>query len=101
MIVVKVTYTVKEGYINTNKELIRTFLQNFEMLDKTLFQYSVFLAADGATFIHISQYKNKEIQEILLNIPSFLRFQEERDKNLVSQPQIEFLDYVGGSRDVY
>ena len=101
MIVVKVTYTVNDEYVNTNKELIQKFLTDFKKLDSTQFLYSILQTEDGKTFIHTSQYKNKEIQQILLNTPSFLRFQEQRDKNLVSDPKIEFLSYVGASKEVF
>ena len=101
MIVVKVTYTVEDAYVNTNKEVIQNFLADFKKLDETEFLYTILQTEDGKTFIHTSQYKNKEIQQLLLNTPSFLRFQEERDKNLVSEPQIEFLRFVGASKEVF
>ena len=101
MIVVKVTYTVNDAYVNTNKELIQVFLTDFKKLDNTQFLYSIFQNEDGKTFIHTSQYKDKEIQKILLNTPSFLHFQEQRDKNLASEPKIEFLNYVGASKEVF
>ncbi len=100
MIVVKVSYTVHDAYVNTNKEMINTFLADFKKLDPTLFLYSIFQSEDGKTFIHTSQYKNKAIQHILLTTPSFLRFQEQRDKHLVCEPTIEFLQYVGASKEI-
>lgn len=101
MIVVKVTYTVNDEYANTNKELIQKFLSDFKKLERTQFLYSIFQSEDGKTFIHTSQYKNKDIQQVLLNMPSFLHFQEQRDKNLASEPKIEFLKYVGASKEVF
>lgn|SRR5690606_13275025 len=98
MIVVKVTYTVNDVYVNTNKEMIQAFLTDFKKLDGTQFLYSILQTEDGKTFIHISQYKNKDIQQILLNTPSFLHFQEQRDKNLVSEPKIEVLNFIGSSK---
>lgn len=100
MIVVKVTYTVNNTYVSINKEMIQAFLTDFRKLDSAQFLYSVFQSEDGKTFIHTSQYKNKEIQQTLLNTPSFLHFQEQRDKNLASEPTIEFLNYVGSSKEV-
>lgn len=100
MIVVKVTYTVKDAYENTNKEMIQAFLADFKQLDNSQFLYTVLQTEDEQTFIHTSQYKNKDIQQTLLNTPSFLRFQKQRDENLASEPKIEFLKYVGASREV-
>lgn len=99
MIVVKVIYRVSEAYVNTNKEMIQRFLTDFEKLDHTQFLYTIFQGEDNS-FIHMSQYKNKEIQQTLLNTPSFLHFQEQRDKNLVSEPEIELLNFVGSSKDM-
>ncbi len=101
MIVVKVTYTVNDVYVNTNKEMIQAFLSDFKKLDSKQFLYSILQTEDGKTFIHTSQYKNKAIQQTLLNTPSFLHFQEQRDKNLASEPTIEFLNYVGASKEVF
>ena len=100
MIAVKVTYTVKDDYVDSNKKLIEKFLTDFKKLDHTQFLYSIFQSEDGKTFIHTSQYKNKEIQQTLLNTSSFLHFQELRDKNLVSTT-IEFLNYVGASKEIF
>lgn len=98
MIVVKVEYTVNDDYVNTNREMIYTFLTDFKKLDHTQVLYTIFQTADSNTFIHISQYKNKKIQDVLLHTPSFLRFQEERDKNLASKPKIEVLTPFGNSK---
>jgi len=100
MIVVKVTYTVNEEHVATNKELIDAFLLDFKKLDNSRFLYTIFQKKDGCTFVHLSQYHDKAIQEELLQVPSFLQFQQERDKNLSGEPQIEVLDYVGASGDV-
>lgn len=100
MIVVIVTYTVNDMYVNTNKEMIQAFLTDFKKLDSTEFLYSIFQTEDGKTFIHTSQYKNKEIQQTILTTPSFLRFQEQRDKNLASEPKIEVLNFIGSSKAI-
>jgi hypothetical protein len=101
MIVVRATYTVNGEYADQNKEMVEAFLTDFKKLDSKQFLYSVFQMGDGKTFVHLSQYQNKGIQQELLNTPSFIQFQEQRDKNLLSEPQIEFLDFIGASRDVF
>lgn len=101
MIVVKVTYKVNDAYVSSNLERIQNFPADFKRLDPAQFVYTVFQGTDSNTFIHISQYKNKEIQETLLNTPSFLYFQEQRDKNLTTEPVIEVLNYIGSSKDVF
>lgn len=101
MIAVKVTYSVNDAYINTNKELIQKFLTDFRKLDSSQFLYTVFQTKDGKNFIHISQYKNEAIQQVLLNTPSFVYFQQQRDNNLASEPTIEMLNHIGASKEVF
>lgn len=100
MITVKVTYTVKGDYVNANKDAIQHFMTDFKKLDNTLFLYSVFQTEGGNTFVHLSQYQNKEIQQALLNTESFVQFQKQRDQNLTSEPQIEVLNFIGSSKEV-
>lgn len=100
MIIVQVNYTVEEAYVNTNKARIEAFLKDFKKLEKSDFLYSIFQSQDGQTFTHLSQYKNKAIQETLLSTPSFVQFQEERDQHLTAAPRIEFLNFTGASKEV-
>ena len=101
MIVVKVTYTVNDNYINDNKKMIQAFLADFKKLDNSQFLYTILQSEDGKTFTHISQYQDKNIQQQLLTTPSFLHFQEQRDKNLASAAKIEILNYIGASREIF
>ena len=101
MIIVKVTYSVKNEYVNDNKEMIQKFLSAFHNLDHDQFLYSVFQTGDQNTFVHLSQYKNEEIQHKLLHMDSFLQFQNKRDQNLVAEPSVEFLSFIGASRSIF
>ena len=98
MISVIVTYKIKEEFIEQNKSNIEKFIQDFEKLDSSEFQYKVFTKQDGTTFVHHSLYKNEQIQKELLNVPSFLEFQKQRDEiGLDGKPEIEFLDLFASS----
>jgi hypothetical protein len=100
MISVKVTYTVKQGFVATNKQNIQQFMNDFKTLGND-FRYTVFAAADGKTFIHLSQYKDEAIQKQLLETPSFKSFQQQRDESgLEMAPQIEVLTLVEASHDI-
>lgn len=92
MFAVKVEYEVQENYISQNKERITSFLMAFKEMDQSRFRYSVFQEKDTNKFIHLSEYQDEEIQKELLANPVFLKFQEERDKNLKSQPSIAWLN---------
>lgn len=100
MIAVKVTYSVTPEYVSSNKEAIENFLTDFKKLDGTQFLYSVFQIGGSNTFVHLSQYQNKDIQQELLNTSSFVQFQKQRDQNLATEPQIEFLNFIGSSKEV-
>lgn len=97
MINVIVTYTIPKGFVETNKTNIARFLQDFENLNQSEFSYRI-LQKDEQTFVHISKYENEEIQKQLLNIPSFLEFQKQRDESCDDiQQKIEVLEFVGSS----
>ncbi len=95
MINVIVSYTVKPEFVSENKGNIQKFLNDFKTLDQTKFEYKVFVKEDGVTFVHFSNYENEEIQNEVLNIPSFKEFQRLRDESgLNDSHKIEFLKSV-------
>lgn len=101
MITVKVTYTVKAEFVAQNKANISRFLDDFKKLDTATFRYSIFLQKDGITFVHISSYKNEEVQKRILETPSFKAFQKERDESgLGNTHQLEVLEFVGASSEL-
>ena len=98
MISVKVSYTVKAEYVVQNKQNISAFLADFKKLSTAGFLCNVYLQQDGLTFLHISMYESEEVQTLVLNVPSFLKFQSERDEiGLANEPEITYLDLVGSS----
>lgn len=94
MFAVKVEYEVFPEYEGENRNRIQDFLKAFEGLDNSRFRYSVLQDRESKRFIHLSEYKDEEIQKELLSNPIFLKFQEERDKNLKEAPSIIWLDCV-------
>jgi quinol monooxygenase YgiN len=102
MIVVKVNYTVRPEYVEKNKQNIKTFMADFKNLNNDEFRYIVHVGADRQTFYHISMYQNTEIQKALLDVPSFKSFQQQRDDSgLEGEPQIEVLQTVDASYQVF
>ncbi|PWV54462.1 hypothetical protein [Chitinophaga sp. S165] len=98
MITVKVTYTVKSGFKDQNLANIRTFMEDFRQLPAD-FQYNVYNT--GNTFIHLSHYKNEQVQAATLNTLSFRTFQQRRDESgLEVHPQIEVLELAAGTMEV-
>lgn len=95
MINVIVTYTVNPEFVSENKKNIQKFLNDFKNLDQTKFEYKVFVKEDGVTFVHFSNYDNEEVQNEVLNIPSFKEFQKLRDESgLHDSHKVEFLKSV-------
>ena len=102
MITVKVTYTVKPEFVEKNKQNISLFMNDFKKWDSSDFRYSVYLEADGLTFLHFSTYRNEEIQKEILNVESFKTFQKERDESgLNNTHQAEILDFIDSSFNTF
>jgi quinol monooxygenase YgiN len=100
MITVQVTYTVNPAFAAQNKENISRFLEDFKQLDTTAFWYHVYVLEDGVTFLHFSSYRDKAIQDQVLQMPSFKAFQQERDDSgLNDSHAVRVLQLVGASSD--
>lgn len=98
MISVQVSYTVKPDFVEQNKKNIHNFLSDFKKLVTSNFLYSVYLKEDGLTFVHVSMYENEQVQNQILNVPSFLQFQKERDDSgLNGSHKIENINLIGSS----
>ena len=98
MIHVIVSYRVKPQFVEQNKLNIARFLKNFQDLDQNKFNYKVLLNPDGQTFTHISHYENVDMQQEILNEPSFLDFQKQRDgSGLDGSHQVQVLEYIGSA----
>jgi hypothetical protein len=98
MISVHTSYTVKAEFVQKNKENIALFLSDFKNLPQCNFLYNVFIKEDSLTFVHIAMYESEQDQNTVLNVPSFLQFQKERDESGLNEtPKIEFIELVGSS----
>lgn len=100
MITVKVTYGVKKEFAAKNKENIGVFMADFQAMDSEDFKYDVYILDDETTFVHISCYANKQIQEQVLSTPSFIQFQQQRDDSgLMVAHHIEVLHGFASSHN--
>jgi hypothetical protein len=101
MIIVKVTYTVNADYSARNQENIDQFMVSFRALGRDDFRYTAFKLNDNKTFVHLSVYKNEQIQQTLLDMPLFRSFQKQRDDSGLEQsPTIEVMRLAGSSHDL-
>ncbi len=98
MIAVQVTYQINAEFVEENKRNIAAFLADFRELQHSKFLYHVYVKEDGLTFVHVSMYENEEIQQQILNTPSFLSFQQHRDERGLTAPAvIEPMEHLGSS----
>ena len=98
MINVIVSYRVKPQFVQENKLNIEKFLKSFQELDQKKFNYNVFLNSDGVTFTHVSRYQDENMQQEVLNVPSFLDFQKKRDDSgLDGSHSVQVLEYLGST----
>ena len=99
MIIVKVSYTVTPEFVQKNRENIDQFMIDFQKMNS--FKYNVYLADDGITFVHLSHFKNADIQKQVLAVPSFLEFQKQRDESgLNNTHNVEMLNIVAASSNI-
>lgn len=101
MIIVKVSYTVKAEYIQQNRENINLMMADFQKMSSNDFRYHVYLMDDGKTFVHLSHFKDQDVQKKVLAVPSFLAFQKQRDESgLDNTHKVEELSFVAASTDI-
>lgn len=94
MINVHVSYTVKPEFVEQNKKNIALFLEDFKIL-KADFRYEVFMVENTTTFVHASSYKNEDVQNRVLNLPSFLAFKKARDESgLNGSHKVQILELI-------
>ena len=98
MINVLVSYQVKPEFVEENKHNIHRFLSDFKRLDKSKFNYTVYVKEDGVTFVHSSNYSDEKIQQEVLSVSSFVEFQRKRDESgLNNSHKVTVLDFIGSS----
>jgi hypothetical protein len=99
---VKVQYTVKKEYVETNKANIRQVMSDLKAINDPNIKYSAFLLDDGKSFVHFVMRIDKDAQKTLSELPSFQDFQQQlRASEPEVPPQAEDLTLVGLSWDVF
>ena len=99
---VKVQYTVKEEYVETNKANIRRVMAALRQANNPDIKYSTFLLDDGKTFVHIAMRANEEAQATLSGLEEFQQFQQAlRASGPESPPKAENLNLVATAWDIF
>ena len=99
---VKVEYTLKADYADTNKRNIRKVMADLQEIANPGIKYSVFLLDDGKTFVHFGIYSDQAALDVVNNLPSFQFF---RDQLKTSGPEVppkgDDLNLVDSSYEIF
>lgn len=99
---VKVQYTVKADYVETNKKNIARVMRDLREINSPDIKYSAFLLDDGKTFVHFVMRANEEAGNILSNLESFKEFQQQLGNSSPElPPKAENLTMVATSWDIF
>jgi hypothetical protein len=99
---VKVQYTVKAEYAETNKKNIARVMAALRKIDNPDIKYSAFLLADGKTFVHFVMRANPEAAKVLSELQEFQDFQQGlRASGPEAPPNAEDLTFVGSNWDFF
>ena len=99
---VKVEYTVKEAYVETNKANIAKVMAAVRKLNNPDLKYCTFLLDDGVTFVHLALRANEAANAILGEMPEFQSFQQQlRASEPVSPPKPTNLNLVDSGWPIF
>ena len=98
---IKVEYTVKPEYVNTNKANIQKVMDELRALGNVGVLYSSYVKEDGCSFVHFAIHRDDEASNVITSLESFKKFNEQlRAEGLVTPPQSTKLEMVGKSFDL-
>src|SRR5436190_23545711 len=98
---IKVEYTVKQEYVNTNKANIQKVMDGLRALGNVGVLYSTYLKDDGCSFVHFAIYRDSGEPNIITSLETFKAFSKQlKEEGLVTPPQTINLDMVAKSFDL-
>lgn len=99
---VKVQYTVKAEYAETNKANIHQVMADLQELANPGIRYSAFVLEDGKTFVHFGVYTDQQALDVVNNLPSFQSFREQlKASGPEAPPKGDDLTLVGSSYEIF
>ena len=98
---VKVEYTVKPEYVDTNKSNIMKVMNELRALGNVGVLYSAYVKEDGCSFVHFSIHRDSEEPNIITSLAAFKAFSTQlKNEGLISPPQAIKLEMVAKSFDL-
>ncbi|MEQ8425410.1 MAG: hypothetical protein RIA63_11920 [Cyclobacteriaceae bacterium] len=92
---VKVQYTVKHDFVETNKANISKVMAKLKVEPISGMQYASFILDDGQTFVHINMAKDQDTLSRLSEVMEFKEFQAAlKASGPVSPPKADNLNLV-------
>ena len=101
MKVIRVQYTTKEDFVETNKKNIEKVMEELREIGNADVKYTSFEHEDGKTFMHIVMYNSKEAEQLPASLESFKTFQTQLKENLEAPPKVENFDVVDSSPKLF
>ncbi len=99
---VKVQYTVKASYAETNKKNIQKVMADLKALNNPGIRYSALVLEDGQTFVHFAMYPDEETTAIVPSLESFQSFRQQlKDSQPEVPPKAEDLTLVGSAYEIF
>ncbi len=95
---VRVQYTVRPEFVDTNKANIARVMADLREADHSGIRYVAFVLPDGVTFMHVAMFADAEARGALGQLESFQAFQAQlKASGLVSPPDPKPLEFVASS----
>ena len=102
MKVVRVQYTTRPEFADTNRRNIAAVADEVKTLGHPGIKYTAWLLPDGKTFMHFDQFENEDAHLKLQGLASFKKFAEElHASGLEAEPKLELLSLVAATEDYF
>ena len=102
MKIVKVEYTVKDDYVQKNRENIEKVMSDLKAMNNPNIKYSSFTLDDGKTFVHFAMYPDQETSDIVSELESFITFRQELKASIPEvPPRAENLSLVASAWEFF
>jgi hypothetical protein len=99
---VKVQYTVKEEFAETNKKNIGQVMSDLRKLNNPGIKYSSYVLNDGKTFVHLGIYSDETAMSVATDLDSFKKFQTAlKESQPEVPPKADDLNLVASAYDIF
>ena len=94
---VKVEYTVRPDFVETNKANVKKVMDKLQAMENTGLHYSTHIKEDGKSFVHLAIMRDEAAGQVLPNLEEFSQFRAALKTGVEVPPAAEELAIVGTS----